>query len=112
MSKGSYKRIFAVLFQLTKLVNSGASLQALLEAVSQAASELVGAETCSIMLLDETGRELLTKASSGLDAAEEQSLTFKIGEGVAGWVAQHASPALIPDTSADARFKKLPAQQL
>ena len=66
LSHGRYKRIFGVLFQLTKLVNSGAGLPELLRAVAANAVELVGADTCSIMLLDEGRSELLCKASFGL----------------------------------------------
>ncbi|MBS2029478.1 MAG: GGDEF domain-containing protein [Deltaproteobacteria bacterium] len=109
-SQGRYKRIFGVLFQLTKLVNSGAALPDLLRAVATSAVDLVGADACSIMLLDDARQELLCKASHGLPAEDEAEIRFKVGEGVAGWVAEHGAPALITDVSADARFKKLDGQ--
>jgi diguanylate cyclase (GGDEF)-like protein len=112
VSKGSYKRIFAMLFHLTKVVNSGASLQELLRAVAQSAGDLAKADSCSIMLLDEARSELLTKASWGLSPEEESSISFKVGEGVAGWVAEHGAPALLPDVAGDARFKAVPGQRL
>ncbi len=112
ISKGGYKRILGVLFQLTKVVNSGASLPELLRAVSSATIDLVGADSCSIMLLDENKRELLCKASSGLSEAEDEQISFKVGEGVAGWVAEKGAPALLPDITADERFKILPGQVL
>ncbi|MHB8879683.1 MAG: GGDEF domain-containing protein [Myxococcaceae bacterium] len=112
VSKGSYKRIFSVLFQITKVVNSGAPLQTLLEAVAGSSVDLVGADSCSIMLLDESRRELLINAASGLSPEESDALTFKVGEGVAGWVAEHGAPALIPDTAADPRFKVVAGQKL
>jgi diguanylate cyclase (GGDEF)-like protein len=110
ISQGKYKRIFGVLFHLTKLVNSGAPLPELLRAVAGAAADLVGAGTCSIMLLDEARTELLSKAAHGLGPDAELDLRFKMGEGVAGWVAEHAAPALISDVAGDARFKSLPGQ--
>lgn len=110
LSQGRYKRIFGALFQLTKRVNSGASLPELLRAVSESAVELAGASTCSIMLLDEERTELLCKASYGLPPEEEADVRFKVGEGVAGWVAEHGAPALILDVAADPRFVKLPGQ--
>jgi len=112
VSKGSYKRIFSVLFQITKVVNSGAPLQALLEAVANSSVDLVGADSCSIMLLDESRKELLINAASGLSSDETDAVTFRVGEGVAGWVAEHGAPALISDAATDVRFKSVPGQKL
>ena len=110
VTKGQYKRIFSVLFHLTKVVNSGASLPDLLRAVSKAATELVNANSCAILLLDDSRAELLSKASHGLSLEEEARVSFKIGEGVAGWVAEHGAPALLGDTLTDPRFKVLDGQ--
>lgn len=110
VTRGQYKRIFSVLFQLTKQINEAVPLPALLRSVSQAAVELVDADSCAIMLLDEPRSELLCKAAVGLPPEEEASLSFKVGEGVAGWVAEHGAPALIADVHGDPRFKVLPGQ--
>ena len=110
VTKGQYKRIFTVLFQLTKQINEAAPLPTLLRSVSQAALDLVGADACSIMLLDEPRAELLCKASAGLPPEEEARISFKVGEGVAGWVAEHGAPALIPDVGKDPRFKSVEGQ--
>jgi diguanylate cyclase (GGDEF)-like protein len=110
VTKGQYKRIFTVLFQLTKQINEAVPLPTLLRSVSQAALDLVGADACSIMLLDEPRAELLCKASAGLPPEEEARISFKVGEGVAGWVAEHGAPALIPDVGKDARFKTVEGQ--
>lgn len=106
-----YSRIFGVLFQLTKLVNSGATLPELLRAVAASAVDLAGAETASVMLLDEQRKELLSKATIGLAEAEQaDELRFKVGEGVAGWVAEHGAPALVTDVASDERFVRLEGQ--
>jgi diguanylate cyclase (GGDEF)-like protein len=110
VTRGQYKRIFTVLFQLTKKINEAIPLPELLRSVAHAAVELVDAEACSIMLLDEQRSELLSKASAGLPADEEARIAFKVGEGVAGWVAEHGAPALIADVTEDARFKAVPDQ--
>ncbi len=112
VSRGSYKRILGVLFHLTKLVNEGVGLQTLLRAVSDASVGLVGADSCSIMLLDEGREELLCKAASGLSDQEEDGNHFRVGEGLAGWVAQHGQAARVPDAAADARFVAVPGQAL
>jgi diguanylate cyclase (GGDEF)-like protein len=56
------------------------------------------------MLLDAEQRQLLAKAAFGLRTEKLHRLRFKVGEGVAGWVAQHGEAALIDDVSVDPRF--------
>ena len=112
-SKGQYKRIFTVLFQLTKKVNEGGALSGLLKMVAEAATDLIDdADSCSIMLIDETGKELLSKASHGLTPEEDEKITFKVGCGIAGWVVEHGSPVLVPDVALDERFEVRAEQQL
>lgn len=110
VSQGRYKRIFGVLFQLTKLVNSGVPLPTFLKAVAAAAVDLTSAQTCTVMLLDESRTELLNKAGHGLSAQQEVEIRFRMGEGVAGWVAEHNQPALIADVNDDERFVKVAGQ--
>ncbi len=78
--------------------------------------EEVGAENCSLMLLDRKEGTLRLKAARGKRDARaryyedrEPETRFKLGEGVAGWVAENAKPVLIPDTSKDTRFKRAEA---
>jgi len=107
---GRFKRVISVLFQLTKKINEAVPLPDLLRAVAAAAVDLLDADTCSVMLLDDARTELLSKASAGLPPEEEATITFKVGEGLAGWVAEHGAPALVADVCADARFKAVPGQ--
>ncbi|MBI3994907.1 MAG: response regulator [Nitrospirae bacterium] len=53
------------------------------------------ADRASLMLLDETGRELQVKAHSGFSIVIPSKMTKKIGEGVAGVVAQTRKPLII-----------------
>jgi diguanylate cyclase (GGDEF)-like protein len=96
--------VVSVLFELSKSAAAGSNLQTLLGGVARAGAELVGAEQCAIMLLDDTRQYLFTKASHGL-TGEEEKVTFRVGEGVAGWVVEHAATARVGDTSTDRRFK-------
>jgi diguanylate cyclase (GGDEF)-like protein len=57
-----------------------------------------------VMLLDASRQRLLARAAYGLRTERVHKLSFKIGEGVAGWVALHGEPAVIDDVSADPRF--------
>ncbi|MBI5528085.1 MAG: sensor domain-containing diguanylate cyclase [Deltaproteobacteria bacterium] len=107
-----YQRIFSVLFEITKLINSGMDLEQLLRRIAAEVMGLIGANSCSIMLLDEERHELLCKAAGGLTAEQERSLSFRLGDGVAGWVAANGTSALIDDVRTDARFTVLPGQSV
>ena len=111
-TNASYQRLFSVLFEITKAINSGMELTHLLRRIAGEVVDLIGANSCSIMLLDEERHELLCKASRGLSPEDEDRLSFKMGEGVAGWVASHGAAALIPDVRKDNRFAVLAGQAL
>ena len=74
--------------------------------------EETNAENCSLMLLNRETGELAVKAARGqTDAAvsyypltHNSRSSFRLGEGIAGWVAQHGRAASIPDISWDSRF--------
>ncbi len=108
--KRNERKVISVLFELTKRLNSGLSLNELLSAVPQAATELSGAATASLMMLDKSGRYLMCRAATGL-TRREQEIAFRLGEGVAGWVAEHGAPALLRHPTADRRFKRVPNQK-
>jgi diguanylate cyclase (GGDEF)-like protein len=63
------------------------------------------------MLLDADRKRLLAKAAYGLRSERMHTLSFAIGEGVAGWVVENGAPALIGDVTQDARFQVLPGNQ-
>lgn len=104
-NQDKYQKTVTSLYEITKVINSGKELEYVLRFVSREIVTLLNAETASVMLLDENGTELLSKASFGLTEEEEKNITFKIGEGVAGWVVENGTTARISDVSTDSRFK-------
>lgn len=93
-----------VLFEIGKAIGSDEDLGALLSRISELVCGLLGADACSVMLLDVEGEELLTRAAHGIRAERLHRISFRIGEGVAGWVVANGTPALIPDVNLDERF--------
>ncbi len=62
------------------------------------------AENCSLMLLNRDTNELHTRAAQGQEDTEisfyhisSGTRSFKLGEGIAGWVAQYGEPIAIPN---------------
>jgi diguanylate cyclase (GGDEF)-like protein len=101
----------AALFEIGKLIGAELDPGVLLSRIAELLSPLVGANPCAVMLLDADRKRLLAKAAYGLRTDRAQSLSFRVGEGVAGWVVEHGRPALIHDTASDPRFITLPGQR-
>jgi diguanylate cyclase (GGDEF)-like protein len=104
-------RLPTALFEIGKLIGSELDPGTLLPRIAELICQLVGARACSVMLLDADRKRLLAKAAYGLRTERMQSLSFRVGEGVAGWVVEHGKPALIHDVAQDPRFVVLPANQ-
>jgi diguanylate cyclase (GGDEF)-like protein len=97
-------RLPAALFEIGKLVGSDLDPGQLLSRISELVCTLIECDACSVMLLDASRQRLMARAAYGLRTERVHKLSFKIGEGVAGWVALHGEPAVIDDVSTDARF--------
>jgi len=107
-----YKKIVQALFGMTRLINSGMPQRELLSKLAENTSEMMSADSCSIFLFEEGTNILLTHGSAGLSAQDAAGATFAKGEGVAGWVAQNATSALIDDVEKDQRYLFIPEQNL
>jgi diguanylate cyclase (GGDEF)-like protein len=101
----------AVLFEIGKLVGSDLDPGLLLSRIAELICDLIDAHACSVMLLDGSRERLLAKAAYGLRAERIHSLTFAVGEGIAGWVALHGDALLLDDASTDERFVSLPGSR-
>jgi diguanylate cyclase (GGDEF)-like protein len=104
MNEEQLRRLPAILFEVGKVLGSGQEVGPLLSRLSELCCELLACDACSVMLLDGARRELLARAAWGLRTEKVHRLSFRVGEGVAGWVAEHKQAACIDDVTADARF--------
>jgi diguanylate cyclase (GGDEF)-like protein len=104
-------RLPAVLFEIGKLVGGDLDPGILLSRIAELICQMIGAKACSVMLLDGDRKRLLAKAAYGLRTERMHTLSFAVGEGVAGWVLGRGEPALIHDVTQDPRFVVLPANQ-
>jgi diguanylate cyclase (GGDEF)-like protein len=111
MDKDGLEKLPAALFEIGKLIGSDLDPGILLSRIAELICQLIDAKACSVMLLDADRRRLLAKAAYGLRTERMHSLSFRVGEGVAGWVVERGEPALINDVTQDPRFVPLPANQ-
>lgn len=85
-------------------LNSLLNLPDLLSAIIQTATELLGAETSSLMMLDEATNELSFEVATGEAGAGVKELRVPADQGVAGWVLKNGQPTIVNDVAGDSRF--------
>lgn len=79
-------------------------LNDLADFVTTKAIQIAEAEKSSLMVVDESKGELILKGFKGLDKGKV-TLSMKIGELVAGWVAEQGEALLVRDIDTDPRLK-------
>ncbi len=67
-------------------------------------SELLGLNTCSVMLSDKLTGDLTIRSARGLYDEVPKLTRIKVGESIAGWVALEGKPLLVEDIERDPRF--------
>ena len=105
-SDGLLERHLQVLADVTRITAASLSLDDVLEQVMAAVSRLFDPEDWSVLLRDEDTGELRFCVAMGRAGDSLRELTVRPGEGVAGWVAEHGEPVLLPDVAGDRRFEK------
>jgi len=81
-----------------------ASTAELLNALTETARQLFGAQACSLALLTDDESELVYTVASGAGADDVTGMRLPSGTGVAGWVVQSGQPVSVTDAAQDPRF--------
>lgn len=100
----------ATIHEISTEISSTLDLDALLNTSLEALARITQVEFGSIMLVETDTGHLVNRAVLGKDIVNTFT-RFPIGSGVAGWVAQHKTPALIPNVHQDERWVPLPASE-
>jgi GAF domain-containing protein len=88
------------LLQLQALTDAALAhleLDALLEALLQRTREVLGVDTCAVLLLDESSNELVARAAVGIEEEVEQGVRIPVGKGFAGRIAADRRAVVIDD---------------
>ncbi len=97
-------RELEALNEIGRIITSSLDLKETLAQTTEQITQLLGVEATALLLCDEAGDELWFAATSGQGASEVLNQRLAMGQGIAGWVAQHAEAALVPDVSQDPRW--------
>jgi signal transduction histidine kinase/HD-GYP domain-containing protein (c-di-GMP phosphodiesterase class II) len=80
---------------IAEVVDAKEQLHEMLELIVRMIAELLSVKVVSLMLLDKTRSELFIKMSYGLDEWIVENTRVKVGEGIAGKVAETGEPLFI-----------------
>jgi len=94
----------ALFHEVGKALFSTLDLQKILQTIMEKISDMLQPDTWSLLMLDEDTQELYFEIAIGSGAEKLRDVRLKLGEGVAGWVAQHGEPLLVENTANDPRF--------
>lgn len=94
----------AILNEVGSLLNSTLDQTTVRHRAMEAITRLMGAETGSLLLVDDSRNELYFEVALGSRGRRVKEIRLRVGEGIAGWVAKHGKPLMIPDASKDERF--------
>ncbi len=103
-SRTSSRNEIELLVNLSTLINSSLNIQEVLENALNCVEQFLGAEVSSMFEVDKSAGELYFRLARGPMATQIKGLRLKIGEGIAGWVAQTEKPLICTDALADPRF--------
>jgi diguanylate cyclase (GGDEF)-like protein len=96
-----------VFHQLTRSLTSSFDLDTILRTILEHMERIIEAELWTLLMLDETSQELYYAIAAGGEQEALRGLRVKVGEGVAGWVAEHGETLIIPESGHDPRLKKV-----
>ncbi|MBI5049235.1 MAG: GAF domain-containing protein [Deltaproteobacteria bacterium] len=99
-------RQFATLADLGTLLNSTLDPAVIRRRAMESVTRLMNAEVGSLLLVDYEKKELYFEVALGEKGDKVKEIRLKMGEGIAGWVADHGEPLLIHDVKKDKRFYK------
>ncbi|CAG1003254.1 two-component system, OmpR family, phosphate regulon sensor histidine kinase PhoR [Anaerolineae bacterium] len=95
-----YRRLIDIARDLASTLD----LDILLSRIVHAAAEISGAEAASILLYDDTSRQLYFQVSTNLDESTRRGIVVPLEGSIAGWIVNNRKPVRITNAHDDPRF--------
>src|SRR5246127_26290 len=93
-----------VFHELGKALTSSLQLDQVLRTIMEKINEVLRPDTWSLLLMDVDKKELYFQIATGKGAESLKDVRIKVGQGLAGWVAETGEAVVVPDTTKDSRF--------
>lgn len=95
-----YRRLIDIARDLASTLD----LDILLSRIVHAAAEISGAEAASILLYDDTSRQLYFQVSTNMDESTRRGILVPLEGSIAGWIVTNRKPVRITNAHEDPRF--------
>ena len=92
------------LSRISYAITSGQYIEDILKLIVTVTAEVMGFKICSLMLVDESKRELSIKATQSISKKYLHKGPIKLGEGIAGRVVLENRPIVSSDVREDTRY--------
>jgi len=97
---GSYLRVI----EISRDLASTLDLDTLLDDIVNAAADITHAEAASILLYDDTARQLYFQVATNIDEPTMRGLVIPLEKSIAGWIVTNRKSVRIEDAHKDERF--------
>lgn len=98
----------SILSEIGRISTSSDDLHRKLQRIIEVVMRGIGKDGASVFLLDRSGKNVILEAAAGLNQEAVGKLTFPLGKGIAGWVAEQKVPLALADPYSDPRFQYVP----
>jgi signal transduction histidine kinase len=92
------------LIDIARDLASTLDLDVLLDRIVEAAADITTAEAASILLYDNTSRQLYFQVATNIDEPTLRGLVVPLEGSIAGWIVTHRKPVRIDDVQKDSRY--------
>ena len=92
-----------VFHDVARALTSSLDLDSILGAIMQQMEQFFEPESWSLLIVDEEKQNLYYAVAAGKSSGD-RNLRVDMGEGIAGWVAQHGEPVIVSEPGSDHRF--------
>jgi len=96
--------VFGALARISEAITSDLYLDDILKLIVTVTAEAMNSKICSLSLLDNSGKELEVKATQSVSEKYNKKLPIKLGEGIAGKVAETGEPITSLDIREDDHY--------
>ncbi|HEU5458494.1 MAG TPA: sensor domain-containing diguanylate cyclase [Terracidiphilus sp.] len=94
-----------VFHQLARSLTLSFDLNTILRTILVHMERFIQADLWTLLMVDDTRRELYYAIAAGGEEEALRDLRVKMGEGVAGWVAEHGETLIVPEGQNDPRIE-------
>ncbi len=98
----------SILSEISRISNSYLDLSEKLRRIVEVVARGMGKDGASVFLIDRSGKNVKLSAAFGLNQESVGTLSFPLGMGIAGWVAEQKVPLALEDPYSDPRFQYVP----